>query len=433
MTMAGRRRVPGERVRKFWRAWKNGARLAEAAACAGVSESTGRNWVAEAGGVAPDLAEPSGRNLSQAERDEIAAGLCDSDIARVLGRHRSTIGRELKRNQMMWGEREARRRPAREQQARARAGQEPQPGRSKASAGPVWRERLCYRPSVAQAKAEQRARRPKPTKLSRNPTLVERVQDELTKSWSPEQIGRRLRREFPDQPEMRLSHETIYQELYVQSRGQLRRELTKCLRTGRAVRRPERRVDRRRKRSHIPEELLISQRPAEAEDRNVPGHWEGDLILGADNTTAIGTLVERTTRFVMLLHLPGRHGAEQVRDAMITNMHELSAALRRSLTWDQGVELSRHQEITVALDLPIYFCDPHSPWQRGSNENTNGLLRQYFPKGTDLSVHTAAELDRVAAELNGRPRKTLDWETPAEALARLQSRPVTTTGVAITP
>jgi IS30 family transposase len=436
MTMAGRRRVPGERVRMFWRAWKNGAPLAEAAASAGVSESTGRNWVAEAGGVAPDLAEPSGRNLSQAERDEIAvglaAGLRDSDIARVLGRHRSTIGRELQRNQMMWGEREARPRPAREREARARAGRDQHPDRSKTSSGPVWRERLCYRPSVAQSKAEQRARRPKPTKLSTNPALAERVEDELKKSWSPEQISRRLRREFPDQPEMRVSHETIYQELYVQSRGQLRRELTRCLRTGRAVRRPERRADRRRKRSHIPEELMISQRPAEAEDRNVPGHWEGDLILGADNASAIGTLVERTTRFVMLLHLPGRHGAEQVRDAMITNMHELSAALRRSLTWDQGVELGRHGEITVALDLPIYFCDPHSPWQRGSNENTNGLLRQYFPKGTDLSVHTAAELDRVAAELNGRPRKTLDWETPAEALARLQSRPVTTTGVAIT-
>jgi IS30 family transposase len=231
---------------------------------------------------------------------------------------------------------------------------------------------------------------------------------------------------------MWVSHETIYQELYVQGRGQLRRELTRCLRTGRTLRRPRRRPDQRRERG-IRDKVMISERPAEVEDRAVPGHWEGDLILGKDNATAIGTLVERSSRFVMLLHLPGDHGAEQVRDAMITAMHGLPTALRQSLTWDQGVELARHTEITFALDMPIYFCDPHSPWQRGSNENTNGLLRQYFPKGTDLSVHAAADLDIVAAELNARPRKTLDWDTPAEALTRLLSRPVTNTGVARTP
>jgi IS30 family transposase len=271
---------------------------------------------------------------------------------------------------------------------------------------------------LAQAKAEARARRPKPRKLVTNPVLCARVQAGLRKRWSPQQISRVLRREFADQPEMQVSHETIYQELYVQGRGELRRELTRCLRTGRALRRPRRMPDQRGRRG-IPEEIMISQRPAEAEDRAVPGHWEGDLILGKDNASAIGTLVERATRFVMLLHLPGRHGAEEVRDAMITAMQGLPSALRRSLTWDQGNEMARHTEITLATEMPIYFCDPHSPWQRGTNENTNGLLRQYFPKGTDLSLHSAQHLAEVADELNTRPRKTLGWDTPAHALARL--------------
>ena len=221
---------------------------------------------------------------------------------------------------------------------------------------------------------------------------------------------------------MRVSHETIYQSLYVQGRGALRRELTVCLRTGRAVRKPRRRrVDGRRPRPVVPAELLISQRPAEADDRAVPGHWEGDLIMGARNLSAIGTLVERSTRFVMLLHLPGSHRAEDVRDAMTATIPTLPAALRRTLTWDQGVEMSRHAEITIATGLDIYFCDPHSPWQRGSNENTNGLLRQYFPKGSDLSSHDPATISRVADALNGRPRKTLGFRTPAEAMAQLLS------------
>jgi transposase, IS30 family len=421
-------RMPRERVRTFWRARLAGASVEQAAAEAGVSLRGARKWIAESGGVIPDLAEPSGRCLSLPEREEIAegwaAGLSKAEIARRLGRHRSTIGRELQRNRILRHPKP----PPRPDGQRRRPG--PQPGTHRGRDRPQH-ERLRYRPSVAQAKAEQRARRAKPRKLAGNPELTARVQAELTARRSPEQIAAILRREFPDQPEMQVSHETIYQELYVQGRGELRRELTRCLRTGRALRRPRRIPDQRRER-RIPGKVMISERPAEVEDRSVPGHWEGDLIIGKDGGSAIGTLVERSTRFVMLLHLPGDHGAEQVRDAMITTMHTLPDALRRSLTWDQGIELASHAEITFALDLPIYFCDPHSPWQRGSNENTNGLLRQYFPKGTDLSRHTRADLDLVAAELNARPRKTLGWDTPAEAVARLLSRPVTT-GVATTP
>jgi transposase, IS30 family len=291
------------------------------------------------------------------------------------------------------------------------------------------RPRGRYRASVAQARAEQRARRPKPSKLALNPVLQAHVQQELLEGWSPEQIAGRLIQQFPDDEHMRISHEAIYQALFVQGRGGLRRELTACLRTGRALRRPQRRTDGRRER--IKDKVMISERPAEADDRAVPGHWEGDLILGAGGTTAIGTLVERSTRFVMLLHLPDDHRAETVRDAIVDKITTLPLALRRSLTWDQGTELARHTEITLAADLPIYFCDPHSPWQRGTNENTNGLLRQYFPKGADLATYPADHLDAVAAQLNGRPRKTLGFKTPAEELARLLSDHQTT-GVATT-
>ena len=239
----------------------------------------------------------------------------------------------------------------------------------------------------------------------------------LTQEWSPRQIATTLARTYPDRPELRVSHETIYQALYVQSRGALRRELTRCLRTGRAVRRPQRRQDERQPRFRGM--LMISQRPAEVADRAVPGHWEGDLILGANTTSAIGTLVERATRFCLLLHLPDGHTPEQVAAAMITQMGRLPTHLRRTLTWDQGMEMGRHAHISMALDMPIYFCDPHSPWQRGSNENTNGLLRQYFPKGTDLSVHSAADLDYVATKLNGRPRQTLGWQTPLQRMNQL--------------
>jgi IS30 family transposase len=412
----------------MWRARLAGATLEEAAVEVGVSRATVERWIAESGGMIPDLDEPAGRQLSLAEREEIAhgwsAGLDKAEIARRLGRHPSTIGRELERNQTV---RYPKRLPRSDGLLWERG---PEPGTNRGQDRPQH-ERLRYRAALAQSKAEARARRPKPTKLSGNPELATRVQTELKDLWSPEQIAGMLRRDFPDRPEMWVSHETIYQELYVQGRGQLRRELTRCLRTGRTLRRPRRLPDQRRER-RIRDKVMISERPAEVEDRAVPGHWEGDLIIGKDSGSAIGTLVERSSRFLMLLHLPRDHGAEQVRDAMITAMQALPDALRRSLTWDQGIELARHAEITFALDMPVYFCDPHSPWQRGSNENTNGLLRQYFPKGTDLSRHSRADLELVAAQLNARPRKTLGWDTPAEALPRLLSRPVTT-GVAPTP
>ncbi|HEX6922123.1 MAG TPA: IS30 family transposase [Actinomycetes bacterium] len=341
-------------------------------------------------------AEPGGRFLSLAEREEIAlglaAGLSARAIAARLGRAPSTVTREVARNR-------ARKHPG------------------------------GYRAVLAQTKAEARARRPRWSKLARQPRLHREVQAGLNKRWSPEQISRRLVEDFPDDPEMRVSHEAIYQALYVQGRGALRRELTRCLRTGRALRKPRRRTDRRTER--IKDKVMISERPAEAADRAVPGHWEGDLILGARNASAIGTLVERQTRFVMLLHLPAGYGAEAVRDAITTTITTLPAQLRRSLTWDQGIEMARHLEITIRAGLPVYFCDPASPWQRGSNENTNGLLRQYYPKGTDLTAHTAADLATVAAELNGRPRKTLGWRTPAEALTALLSQDPHT-GVATT-
>jgi IS30 family transposase len=243
----------------------------------------------------------------------------------------------------------------------------------------------------------------------------------LARRCSPEQISRRLRRDHPGRPELHVTHETIYQALYVQGRGELRRELARALRTGRAVRKPRRRDDQRQSRFPHPM-VMISQRPAEADDRAVPGHWEGDLILGAGCQSAIGTLVERTTRYVLLVHLGRSHTADRVRDALAATITTLPAHLRRSLTWDQGREMSSHAAFTIATGVPVYFCDPHSPWQRGSNENTNGLLRQYFPKGTNLAVHTPADLAAVAAELNGRPRKTLDWDTPAERLAKLLSQ-----------
>jgi IS30 family transposase len=339
-----------------------------------------------------ELVEPVGRYLSATERESIgladAAGHGVREIARQLDRPASTISRELCRNSSV-------RRPVR------------------------------YRPLLAQAKAEARARRPKPSKLAVNRRLHDEVQARLEKRDSPEQISARLVLDFPDDTEMRVSHETIYQGIYVQGRGALRRELAVCLRTGRTLRKPCRRVDGRRER--IKDKVLISQRPAEVADRAVPGHWEGDLITGQDNASAIGTLVERTTRFVMLLYLPDDHGADTVRDAIIDAMTSLPAQLRRSLTWDQGIELARHVDITMAADLPVYFCDPHAPWQRGTSENTNGLLRQYFPKGTDLSGYHRDYLSFVAAQLNSRPRKTLGWATPAEALAALLSAPSTTT------
>jgi transposase, IS30 family len=398
--LMGRPPVRNEIRRVFWRKIREGASTEAAAAAAGVSESQAGRWFAEAGGMAPmKLCEPSGRYLSFTEREEIAVLLAQrrsvSEIARRIGRPASTISREVSRN------------TAREMGYRG------------------GRPRLDrYRASKAQAAAEARARRPKPAKLAVDRRLREYVQDKLDAPhrWSPEQIAARLRVDFPHDESMRVSHETIYQSLYVQSRGALRRELTAALRTGRAIRRPRQRAEARGSRQ-VPPELMISARPPEVEDRAVPGHWEGDLILGAANASAVATLVERRTRYVLLGHLPGDHSAATVRDALAATITTLPEHLRRSLTWDQGTEMALHADLKIATGLDIYFCDPHSPWQRGSNENTNGLLRQYLPKGSDLSAHTSQDLAAIAAALNGRPRKTLQWRTPAEALNDLLTSP----------
>jgi IS30 family transposase len=271
---------------------------------------------------------------------------------------------------------------------------------------------------MAHQEAFAGSRRPKDTKLGANPTLCARVSELLEQWWSPEQIACRLRDEFPDDPMMWVSPETIYQSLFVQGRGELRRELTAALRSGRAARQPQGK-SRLERRGQIPEMVNISERPSEVADRAVPGHWEGDLIMGAANLTAVGTLVERSTRYLQLLHLPDGFSPPQVRDAMVAAITSLPEVLRKSVTWDQGWEMRRHLDFTVATGVQVYFCDPHKPWQRGSNENTNGLLRQYMPKGTDLSKHSKADLDRFAASLNGRPRKTLGWMTPSEKLAEV--------------
>jgi len=377
---SGRPAAPRALRAQFWEGIRSGLGTEEAARAAGVSPGLGFMWFRQAGGVASNGPRPGcGRYLSVAEREEIALGLARGEslraIAGRLGRSPSTVSREVRRN----------------------------------SQG-----RRYYRALAAQGQAQYRAGRPKTAKLAGNRVLARWVQDRLEERWSPEQISVMLRREFPGEPEMRVSHETIYQSIYVQGRGALRRELAACLRTGRALRKPRRKDGQRR--GKIPGMVLISQRPPEVADRAVPGHWEGDLILGAGGKSAIGTLVERSTRFVLLLHLPGGHGADQVAAAMTEAMGTLPAQLRRSLTWDQGREMAGHAQIALASGLDIYFCDPHSPWQRGSNENTNGLLRQYFPKHTSLAAHSREHLDAVAAQLNARPRKTLGWRTPAQAL-----------------
>src|SRR5262245_37120027 len=373
--------------RRFWRLVGQGLSTEQAADQAGVSLTCAKRWFRDGGGMSPvSIREPSGRYLSLREREEIAVGWAGREpvrvIARRIGRSPSTVSRELRRNRVL----------------------------DRSSGG--------YRATLAQAKAEQRARRPKTAKLAAHPLLRAQVQSMLERRMSPEQISGRLPLLFPDDESMRVSHEAIYQSLYVQGRGALRRELIRCLRTGRALRKPRRRVDQRTQRPRIPDMVMITDRPADVEDRAVPGNWEGDLIVGAESKSAIGTLVERSTRFLLLLHLPHDHTAASVRDAVIAATADLPAQLRRSLTWDQGIEMANHGQISTATDLAVYFCNPHSPWQRGTNENTNGLLRQYFPKGTDLSHYSAADLAAVQAELNARPRKILGYYTPAEALAR---------------
>jgi IS30 family transposase len=275
-----------------------------------------------------------------------------------------------------------------------------------------------YLPYRADQSAAADRARPKQSKLVTNQTLRDAVTDGLSRRYSPEQISHRLRKDFPDDEGMRVSHETIYQALYFQARGGLKREVNQALRSGRTRRKPHRSPDSRTHR-FIDPMIMISDRPAEVADRAIPGHWEGDLIMGQANKTAIATLVERATRYTMLVHLPDGHDAEAVRDGLIATIATLPVHLRGSLTWDQGAEMAQHKQFSMATDMAVYFCDPASPWQRGTNENTNGLLRQYFPKGTDLSVFGAEDLEHVAQQLNGRPRKTLDWETPAERLRDL--------------
>ena len=410
------RRATRETRRQFWAWYLAGLTLEESSQRVGHTKSAGVKWFRKAGGVPPKNLSAPGRSraLSIAEREDILVGIQRGDsirrIAADLGRAPSTVQRELRRNM---------RHHYRSRAVLARRGGKPrtQP----------W----DYRPHAAQLRADQQLERPKQAKLATNLVLRREVQNRFKENHSPEQIANRLREDFPNDPEMWVSHETIYQSLYVQGRGALKRELTRHLRTGRKLRKPQRAEGRRRER--IKDMVNISERPPEVEDRAVPGHWEGDLILGStESGSAIGTLVERQTRFVMLLHLRGNHTAEAVAAAMIAKMVELPEQLRRSLTWDQGIEMAQHVRIAQATDLAIYFCDPHSPWQRGTNENTNGLLRQYFPKGTDLSRWGPGYLDHVAAELNNRPRKTLHWKTPAEALAKLLSKPLESPDVAST-
>jgi transposase, IS30 family len=351
----------------------------EVAARTGRHRATVDRVLAAAGGLPPRRTGRAPNALSLAEREEISRGLERQaslrSIAQQLGRAPSTVSREVAANG----------------------------GRDR------------YRAWAAERRAYEQAARPKTTKLAGNDRLRRTVQGWLEERWAPTQIANRLRLEFPDDPEMWVSHETIYQAIYIQGRGTLRKELAAALRTGRARRRPQGHTGAERGR--IPDMVNISQRPAEVADRAIPGHWEGDLIIGKGQRSAIGTLVERTTRYVLLLELGNNHGAEAVRDALIRQVPTLPAQLWRSLTWDQGREMARHRDFTVATGIDVYFCDPHSPWQRGTNENTNGLLRQYFPKGTDLSVHTQADLDAVARQLNGRPRQTLGWMKPCEKLA----------------
>lgn len=412
-------RVPYPRTvrRRFWALVLTGLTREEAGTAVGIGPTTGYHWFGQAGGVAPSHlhAQASGRYLSLAEREEIFAGVERGEsiraIAKTLDRCPSTVLRELRRNMRH------------KYRTRSRLGPGRKPGRARTRA---W----DYRPSLAQKRAEEMAARPKPAKLATNQELHDEVQSKLLQRLSPEQVAACLRREFPDDAAMRVSHETIYQSLYVQGRGALRRDLALYLRTGRALRKPRRRASERRGR--IPGMVSISERPAEVEDRAVPGHWEGDLILGKNGRSAIGTLVERSSRFVVLLHLPKDHGPAAVEEAMIAATQRLPQTLWKTLTWDRGVEMRNHTRISVATDLDIYFCDPAKPWQRGSNENTNGLLRQYFPKGTDLSGYHPDYLEFVSAQMNNRPRKTLGWMTPAEVLNRILSTSSDPEGVAST-
>ena len=434
--------------REFWRLIAAGITTVQAAEGVGVSAPVGIRWFRHAGGVTPlSLDEPTGRYLSLAEREEIALLKAQDkgvrEIARTIGRDPGTVSRELRRN------------------AATRGGK------------PV------YRAVVAQWKAQQAAKRPKAAKLAGNEQLREYVQDRLagnvhgpdgtivpgpktppwkglnkphrqdrrwSTAWSPEQIAQRLKVDFPDDESMRISHEAIYQSLFIEGRGALKRELVTCLRTGRALREPRAR-SRNKPQGHVTADVVLSERPAEAEDRAVPGHWEGDLIIGTGRS-AIGTLVERSSRSTLLVHLPrmegwgeksyvkngpslGGYGAVAMNAALTASVTNLPEQLRKTVTWDRGKELSGHAQFALETGTRVFFADPHSPWQRPTNENTNGLLRQYFPKGTDLSRWSAEDLEAVAHALNNRPRKILGWKTPAEVFEE-QLRSLQQAGVAST-
>nr|ADX66471.1 Tnp [Streptomyces chattanoogensis] len=393
-TPQGKKKLARERE-EYFRLMEQGVSSREACRIVGINRRTGKRWRNGTNATKNRPAQPahrvraervvsSSRHLTQEERlyiaDRVREKASVRKIAAELERSPSTISREICRN----------RHPANGQ----------------------------YRPYAAQARAESRLPRPKPGKIAQNTELREFIQDHLDKRWSPEQICQALRRHFPDRPELHVVHETILQHFTFQGRENCGGTWPSTLQRARAGARPDGQAQQRQAPLSRPM-VMINDRPAEAEDRAVAGHWEGDLIIGKDGASTIGTLVERSTRYVKLLHLPNGRGTELVRDALVGAVTMLPAHLKPSLTWDQGTEMGRHHEFTVAPDVPVYFCDPASPWQRGLNENTNGLLRQYFPKGTDLSVHHRNQLEAVAAELNNRPRKTLGWETPAERLSTL--------------
>ena len=421
-----------ERRERYFRLVVGGMASAEACRVVGVSKRTGKVWrngrtrrsgrdelpvlpyvvmetntdtrVVNRHNASTEVYGASGKYLSLDDRlliaDLVRTGASVREIARRLGRPASTVSRELQR-------------------CNGNSNGSSANSNANSNGGSAIAGRNGYNPFLAHKRFVERMTRPHPSKLASNEELWQYVQEKLRLKWSPEQISKRLKVDFPYNESMRISHEAIYQSIYVQGRGELKRELAAALRTDRAVRKPKRTSGVRRGRQFKDPMVNISERPAEVEDRAVPGHWEGDLIVGAHHGSAIGTLVERTSRFTLLLHLPGDHTAETVRDAIVRVIGELPSLLQKSLTWDQGVELALHRQIAKTVGLDVYFCDPHSPWQRGTNENTNGLLRQYFPKGTDLSIHTPTALMQVAAELNGRPRKTLGWLTPAEKLAEI--------------
>ena len=375
------RRITEDKRRQIIRLAAKGATHAQIAAAADLSTSGVSLVVRPLGGVIrKEMWEPAHNRLTLDDRVEIRIGLERGlslrALARRLGRHPSTVSREVAANGGRHG----------------------------------------YAPCAAHRRAYARTRRPKVTKLAAHPELCARVVADLKQLWSPEQIANRLRAEFGDDHSMRISHETIYKTLYVQGRGELRRELARCLRSGRAQRVPR---GRPHKGGPIPDMVMISERPPEVGDRAVPGHWEGDLMMGKNGKSAIGTLVERSTRFVLLFPLTEGKTADQVRDQMTKVIQSLPAALRRTLTWDQGREMAEHVRFRIDTGVEVFFCDPHAPWQRGTNENTNGLLRQYFPKGLDLSLLTEDQLRAVQDSLNGRPRETLGWKKPVEKLAEV--------------